>query len=166
MAEDHVSVRGPGRAQPDGGPEGEVVDQDGVRSDLLDDLDRPTRSLDRLPEQIVGSRLGLVAERRDHPFACGGEERPKVLVLAGRLLFGSSDTWIRPRAQRQSRELHPCPSHQWRYGWSRGNDHLFTFVLPRARDADQRDSMRGVVRADDEERHDAIESRECSTTRR
>ena len=46
MAQDDVGVRSSGRTEANGGPEGEVVDEDRVGSDLSDDLDRPTRGLD------------------------------------------------------------------------------------------------------------------------
>ena len=132
----------------------------------LDDLDRPTRGLDRFPEQILGSRLCLVAKRRDHPPAGGLEERSQVVVLAGRLLFGTGDAGIRPSAHGKSGELHSRSSHQRRHRRPGGHDDLLTRVAPGPGDADQRDGMRCVVRADDQEGHDAIESREPIATRR
>lgn len=91
MAQDDVSVRSSSRTEADGGSEREVIDEDRVRSD---DLDRPTRGLDGFPEQVPRSRLCLVAKRRDHPHAGGLEEFSQVVVLAGRLLFGTGDPVI------------------------------------------------------------------------
>ena len=157
VAQDNVGVRSTSRTEADGGPEREVVDEDHVRSDLSDDIDRLTRGLDGFPQQIPGSRLCLVAKRRDHAHAGGLEERSQVGVLAGRLLFGTGDAGIRPSAHGKSGELHARSSHQRSHRGPGGHDDfLLPRVAPGPSDADQRYGMRCVVRADDQQRHDAI----------
>ena len=165
MAQDDVGIRSTHGTQADRGPEGEVVDEDGVRSDLLDDLDRPTGGLDWLPEQIARARLRLVAKRRDHTPAGGIEERPQVVVLASRLLLRSGDAGIRASAHSKSRELHAGSSHQRRHRGPGRHHDVLAGVVPHPGHADQRDGMRGVVRADDQEGHDASQAREPIATR-
>ncbi len=161
MPQDHVRVRDPGSAQPEGGPEGEVVDDDRVRVDGLDDVHGPATGLDRLPQEVVAAQLGLEPEGRDGTFPGRGEEGSQVGVLAAGLLVGPGRPGVRAATQDQLDPLEARPLDM--AGDTGPGRHRPP--APRASaqgpgQGEEREEMRGVVRADDQEGHVAASTRD------
>jgi hypothetical protein len=158
MTEDNITVRDAGRAEAQGGPKGEVVDEDRVGSHRPDGGDRRPCRGEGLPEQVVAAQLGLEAQRRDRTRAGRCEEAPEVVVLAGRLLGSPGRPGVRAAAKDERDALQSGSLHVRRDGRT-GRDHdARSLRRPGAGKGKQREEMRRVVRADDKERHAGLDA--------
>jgi hypothetical protein len=135
-----------------------VVHEDRLRAHVVDHLDRGTGRLERAPEEVVATELGLQAERRDHPLAGGPEEGPQVVVLAGRLVLGARHPRVGPAPEDKRDMVESGAVDDWRDRGAGGDDHPISSGRPRRGQREEREEVRGVVRADDEEGHAATDS--------
>ncbi len=158
VAEHDVRVARAGGEEREAGAEGEVVDDHLVGAHLVEDPLHGARGLDRLPQQVVAPRLGLEAQGLDHAAARGGEEAAERVVLAGRLVLGLDGAGVGSAAEA---EVDPLEAGGLDDAGGRGSgrhDHALAGLLPGRRERDEGEEVGRVVRADDEQGHEALSS--------
>ena len=155
MPEDDVGVPDARARQGQPGAERQVVDEDVVRADPVDDGGHLLRDLERLPQQVVASSRCLEGQRLDRAAPRGVEEAAQRVVLAAGLLLGPDDARVGPAAELQVLPLEAEPAHDLVGGGAGGHDDALAGLLPGGGQGGERVEVRGVVRADDQQRHGA-----------
>ncbi len=128
-----------------------MIHGDRIGSHQLNQSQHRGRGRQRLPEQVVAARVGLVRERRDHPVTGRGEECAQAVGLAGGLVLRPDDAGVGSATQAQQSMLEAEPLDDGSHRRPRPHDDALTRVRPGRRQRRQRQQMRSVVRADDEQ---------------
>jgi hypothetical protein len=135
-----------------------VVDDHLVGAHLVEDPLHGARGLDRLPQQVVAAGLGLEAQGLDHAAARGREEAAEGIVLARRLLLGLDGAGVGSAAEAEVDPLEAGGLDDAGGGGSGGHDHALAGLLPGRREREEGEEVGRVVRADDEQGHEALSS--------
>ncbi|PPG01357.1 hypothetical protein C5C26_16290, partial [Rathayibacter sp. AY2B1] len=135
--------------------EGEVVDHDRVGLHLVEDHAQASGDAGRIPEQIGEPLPRLVGEGRDHPAPGGVEEAAEGRALVGRLLLRADRARVgaAPQPERDVLESEAVDDGARRVAG--GHDDALARLLPRRAEGRQRQQVRRVVGADDQQGHEA-----------
>ena len=153
VPEHDIGVRYCPPRQREPGTERQVVDDHLVGLHRVDDVQDARRRSDRIPQQVGPPRLGLVAQRRHHAVPGGGEETAERGVLAGCLLLGPDDPGIGAPAEHQIGAVEAELGDDAGGRRAAGHHHPLAGVPPGGGQGGQRQQVRGVVRADHQQRH-------------
>ena len=139
--------------------EGELVRDDDRRPHLGEELAQPDCHLLRPPQQITKTRLGLVAERCDHPVARGIQEGIDPPGFVARLLGGTDQARIAPRPEHElpvAEFVLLDPASERR---PRRHDDVVPAGAELTPERGERKVVRGVIGAEQERSHAAISKR-------
>ena len=149
MARDERRERASGGPQSQCRRERQVVDDHGVRADLVEQLEHVGGDPVGLPEEVVPAGVGLLAQRGHHAPVGGGEERLQIVVR----VVAAGVAGIAPAAHAQQAPgeavgLDVCPQRG-----PGGHDDLCAPTSGVGGHGGQGEPVRGVVGRDDEEPH-------------
>ena len=152
VARHECCCRHRGGVEAEAGGDAEVVDEDGVGRLALDDPDGLLGDLSWLPQQIVASPVGLVAQRRDHPAGGRGEERSQVVSE----LDHRSQPGVAPGAHAQFGPSVTIAHDARPQTWPAGDDDIDARPGGPGGDRTERQVVRQVVGGDDEQFHETL----------